>query len=177
MFNRFRTFAKHGYDIAKNDRAYIYMNLGTVTGLVGFCMSDPLPLRSCSIVSSVTGMYFQLTRIPVHSYVPIYWGCCFMAVNIYKIIELLHERRSIHLSDAEEDIYCHHFQRSGMRPTQFKRLMQNSVIRSHKSGALIAEEGKPVPNTLLLLMNGTVRIQKNNEDIYIVDATKPIFGQ
>lgn len=110
MFNRFRTFAKRGYEIAKNDRAYVYMNIGTVTGLVGFCMSDPLPLRSCSIVSSVTGMYFQLTRVPVHSYVPIYWGCCFMAVNVYKIIELLHERRTIHLSDAEEDIYCHHFQ-------------------------------------------------------------------
>lgn len=61
-----------------------------------------------------------------------------------------------------------------MRPTQFKRLLQNSVTRSHKSGAHIAEEGKPIPNTLVLLMNGTVRIQKNNEDIFIVDATKPI---
>jgi hypothetical protein len=97
-----------------------------------------------------------------------------MSVNIYKIMELLHERRTIQLTDSEEDLYCNHFQRSGMRPTQFKRLMQNAVKRSHHSGSRIAEEGKPTPNTLLLLMNGTVRIQKNNEDIFIVEATKPI---
>jgi hypothetical protein len=57
MFNRFKGFARRGYETAKNDKAYIYLNVGTVTGLVGFCMSDPLPLRTCSITSSLTGAY------------------------------------------------------------------------------------------------------------------------
>lgn len=174
MFHRFKSFVRHGFDVAKNDRAYIYLNLGTFTGLVGFCMSDPLPLRTCSITSSLTGLYFQLTRVPVQSYVPIYWSCCFMAVNIYKIVELLVERRTVRLTEAEEDLYCRHFQRSGMRPTQFQRLMENSVARAHKSGAIIAEEGQEMPKTVVLLTNGTVRIQKNKEDIYVVDASKPI---
>ena len=174
MFSSIRAFIKQGVIKARQDPAFVLLNLGTATGLAGFCMSDPLPLRACSITSSVASIVFTVTRNPVASYVPVYWSACFIAVNAYKIVELLNERRQINLSDLEEELYARHFMKSGMRPRQFKRLIDKARIVNFNDGTVLHSEGDPIPQTVRLLYRGTVKILTNSEELFVVDSLKPI---
>jgi hypothetical protein len=169
-----RTLFQQGVHKARSDPAFVLLNVGTATGLAGFTMSDPLPLRCCSITSSVASIIFTVTRTPVASYVPVYWSACFIGVNVYKIVQLLNERREIALSDMEEDLYVTHFMRSGMRPRQFKKLFDKSRRVSFKDGTVLHKEGDPFPDTVRLLYRGLVRIMTHDEEIFTVDSSKPI---
>ena len=136
-------------------------------------MSDPTSAK-CSITSSVSSIVFALTRNSITSYVPVYWSACFIGVNAYKILQLLSERRSIQLSEMEEELYARHFLRSGMRPRQFKRLADHARTVEFQDGAVLHWEGEPFPTTVRPLYTGSVRIMIHNEEIYVVDSTKPI---
>lgn len=172
--SKFRQMFRDAWVMGKKDPAYVMLHLGTATGLLGFTMSDPLPLRACSITSSVASIAFIVTRVPVASMVPVYWSSCFIAVNSFKIYELLMERRAVQFEEKDEDIYARHFMRSGMRPRQFKKLRENAVVKEFENGEILHSEGATAPTTVRLLINGRVQISTNDEEIFTVDAKKPI---
>jgi hypothetical protein len=172
--SRFRQLFQDAWAMGRKDPAYVLLHLGTATGLAGFTLSDPLPLRACSITSSLASIVFIATRVPVASMVPVYWSSCFIAVNSFKIYQLLMERRAVELEKFDEDIYARHFMRSGMRPRQFKVLRENAVLREFEDGDILHSEGSEAPTTVKLLINGRVQIKANEEEIFTVDAKKPI---
>lgn len=172
--SRFRKLFQSGLETAKKDPAFVLLHLGTATGLFGFCLTDPLPLRCCSITSSVASITFMMTRTPAVSMVPVYWSSCFIAVNSYKIYQLLMERRAVDLATEDEEIYVRHFMRSGMRPRQFKKLMEHASLKSFENGTVMHAEGSTAPSTVRLLINGKVQIRSHDEVVFTVDAKKPI---
>jgi hypothetical protein len=171
----FRNLRDKAVDMIKNDKPFLLLHIGTATGLAGFTMTDPLPLRCCSIAASVSSITYVMTRVPVHSMAPVYWSSCFIAVNSFKIMELLMERKDLTLSPMEEDVYVKHFLKSGMRPRQFKRLMDHASVREFSPGEVIEEEGSLAGHTTVkLLTQGSVTVLKSNEELFVVDAKKAI---
>lgn len=152
----------------------ILLHCGTATGLAGFAMTDPLPLRSCSLVSSFSSVIYMMSR-PVPMLTPVYWSALFISVNTYKIAEILYCRAGVELSDLEEEVYMRHFVHSGMRPRQFKTLVSHAKTVEYKPGAVVEEEVKfPSVSTVKLLMRGAATVRNKGEEMYTVDAKKPI---
>lgn len=164
---------RNTWQLARNDPAAVFFHLGTATGLLGFCMTDPLPLRCCSITSSIASITFLVTRKPFGSMIPIAWSSLFISVNLFKINELLRERKLIELSAQEEEIYTVHFLPSGMRPRQFKRLTAEARKREYPLGTVLQKEGE-FPTTVKLLTKGKVRVEIDEEEVYTVNAQEPI---
>lgn len=159
----------------RSDKGLLFLNLGTATGLLGFCMTDPIPLRSCSIISSGASIFFALTRSPVLSYVPVVWSSLFIAVNAMKISNILLSRLDTTLTELEEEVYSKHFLPFGMRPRQFKRLLEGSTSRSYEAGSLVESETTfPSKTTVKLLTKGEASVFKNNRHLFTIDAEKPI---
>lgn len=170
----FRRVVQGIIDKARNDPAFLLLNVGTATGLAGFSMTDPLPLRTCSVVSSVASIIFVVTRKPIASMAPVYWSCCFISVNMIKILELLREQQAIELTDIEEDVFVRHFLKAGMRPRQFKALFKQAKLVQFDDGAVLHKEGEVQPPSVRLLLKGAVDITLNGERVFTVDAEKPI---
>lgn len=160
--------------LSKEDPAFILLNLGTATGLAGFAMTDPLPLRACSLVSSFSSVIYMLSR-PVPLMVPVYWSGLFIAVNTYKISQILYCRAGVELTDMQEDVYMQHFVHSGMRPRQFLTLVSHAKTVEYEPCEVIEEEVKfPSVSTVKLLMKGSVAVRNDGAEMYTVSASKPI---
>mmetsp|Transcript_24513 Transcript_24513/g.36058 ORF Transcript_24513/g.36058 Transcript_24513/m.36058 type:complete len:389 (+) Transcript_24513:61-1227(+) len=173
--NHFTNSMKWFKHISRTDPAFLFLNIGTATGLAGFCMSDPLALRSCSIIGTIASITFVLTRNPIHSYVPVYWSTCFIAVNVYKITGLLLDRKPTELNEDEEEVYVRHFMHCGMRPGQFKRLVKAARRKEFKPGDVIEKEVTfPSTTSVKLLMEGKAIVYRNNNELFTIDANKPI---
>jgi hypothetical protein len=159
---------------ARTDPGIILLNVGTATGLMGFTMTDPIPLRTCSIISSVSSVIFMMSR-PVPLMTPVYWSSLFISVNLYKIGDILYSRASVELSDLEEEVYMRHFVHSGMRPRQFLTLVSNAKAVEYAPGTIVEGEVKfPSVSTVKLLMKGSATVLNEGVEMYTVDAKKPI---
>ena len=76
------------------------MNLGAVSSLSGFMMSDVLYLRCLSVFGSLCGITYNATRQPAQ-WNGVAWGCVFISTNLYMIYNLLLERAEIKFSVDE----------------------------------------------------------------------------
>ena len=92
-----------------------------------------------------------------------------MTVNTYNIALLLNDRKDICLTDEEEELYNRTFRKSGMRPAQFRRLMDGGKTRSFKNGEIIFREGD-VSSTVYLLKTGSVLVSVRGEHVATVDS-------
>jgi hypothetical protein len=77
------------------------MTMGTSSILFGYCLTDPMLLRSLSIFASTCNMYYHFSKNPP-MYTHMMWGCLFISVNIYHISIMSRERRDIKLTLNEK---------------------------------------------------------------------------
>ena len=172
---RAHTATKQAVHAMINDKPLLFLNLGTATGLLGFCMTDPIPLRSCSIISSAASIFFALTRNPILSYVPVVWSSLFIGVNSVKISNILLSRLDTTLTEMEEEVYVKHFLPFGMRPRQFKSLLSGATARKYPAKSLIESETRFPSNTpVKLLTSGEATVFKNKSHLFTINANNPI---
>jgi len=100
-------------------------------------------LRSMSIVGSLCGITYNMTRVP-RQLNAVGWGCVFVSVNVAKIIQLLLERREIKFSVEEAALYYRIFEPFGVDARLFKKLMQEAEWKSYNQGGVIVPSGKPL---------------------------------
>lgn len=175
VFARAKAAGHQAVIAMKNDKGLLFLNLGTATGLLGFCMTDPVPLRTCSIISSGASIFFALTRNPILSYVPVVWSSLFIAVNSVKISNILLSRLDTTLTEVEEEVYTKHFMSFGMRPRQFKRLLQGSRMHYYAANSVIEKEAMyPNSSSVKLLICGEATAFKNKSPLFAIHADNPI---
>jgi CRP-like cAMP-binding protein len=150
----------------------VFLHLGTGTALIGFCCEDPLKLRCASVVSSCTGIYFNLSRKPVPIKAPVYWSCLFITANLFNIGKLLYERSQVVLSESDEALYAKHFMPAGMRPRQFKKLLDAGKWTSYDANHHLTVYGEPQPKVFLLL-KGTLHVSIRNERVNTITEANP----
>jgi len=129
------------------------LNLGAITSLSGFMMSDVLWLRSLSVVGSCCGITYNLTRVP-RQLNAVAWGIVFASVNVIQIIRLLYERREVKFSIEEGQLYYRQFAEFGVEPRLFSDLMKTAKWRSYREGETIVPNGKPL-HSVIIIFRGT----------------------
>lgn len=164
--NRVREFIKH----VKKDPFVMLLHVGTGVSLIGFCSSDQLNIRVGSICSGLSAIAFNLTRDP-KIIPPLYWSLAFMSTNMYHVSMIVAERRQYSLNKEELDIYEQHFKDSGMRPLQFKRLLENGTKKSFPAGYHFAQAGNPTRDKVWLLLSGEVQVSIEGVDVSTITAS------
>lgn len=138
------------------------MNFGAITSLTGFAMSDILYLRSLSIIGSLCGITYNITRAPKQLNAVV-WGLIFISVNLTRTIQLLFERREISFTVEEAEIFYRLFQTHGVEPAVFKRLLERAEWKTIKSGKSIVPEGKALRKVHILVEGSAVCYEGNTD--------------
>jgi len=133
------------------DFGTLMLNFGAITSLTGFMMTDVLYLRSMSIVGSISGVIYNVSRTPPQKNA-VAWGAVFIVVNTVQIIRLILERQEIKFTVEEAELFYKHFEPFGVEAKTFKELMHTLAHwKSYEAGQVIVADGKPLGKVLILV--------------------------
>jgi hypothetical protein len=146
------------------------MNFGAITSLTGFAMSDILYLRSLSIMGSLSGIIYNITRSPKQLNA-VAWGSIFILVNMTRTIQLLFERREIKFTVEEAEIFYRLFETHGVEPAVFKRLLEMAEWKTIENGKSIVPDGKALHKVHILVEGSAVCYEGNtSKQMYTYSA-------
>jgi len=135
-------------DLAR-DKGRLLMNVGAVTSLAGFMMSDVLQLRMLNVTGTLCGMAYNCTRKPAQ-WNAVAWGVVFGGVNVAMICKLLQERTiAVTFTIDEMDLYHMHFEETEVTPQQFKQLIDKGTWQDARRGEVIVRNGRPLGSVIL----------------------------
>ena len=116
------------------------MNLGALSSLSGFMMTDVLYLRTLSVFGSLCGITYNATREPRQSN-GMLWGIVFVTTNAVMITKLILDRQEPKFSVDEMNLYKSRFEGHGVTPAHFFELMQIGTWETHEPGATLVDAG------------------------------------
>ena len=125
------------------------MNVGAVSSLCGFMMTDVLHLRSLSIFGSLCGMAYNSTRSPPQ-WNGVAWGLVFASTNAFMIMKLLAEQSEVKFSEEEWALYRAHFEDQDISPLQFFRLMRMATWERYSEGDVVVAGGVPLDRVVFV---------------------------
>lgn len=148
-FSGFRAWLSKIYK--RLDFGTLIMNLGAISGLLGFMMSDVLHLRMLSIMGSACGITYNITRAPRQINACL-WGAVFISTNMYMIVQLIRERNQEgpQFSIQELELWQRHFSDHGVDHQTFQRLMDHATWEVKRAGDVIVPAGKPLRRVILI---------------------------
>jgi len=123
------------------------VNLSNIVFLVAFSVRDVLILRILSIVGEALILpyyYFQDGTL----WPPIFWSGAFIIVNAVRIVMIALERRSVVLSDKEEQLYRAAF--SSIDKREFLRLVGLARWVDCSPGEVILQKGQQIADVIVL---------------------------
>ena len=164
-------------------------NLGAVSTLAAFSMTDVLLLRCLAILGQVCGIYFCATREPA-LWNPVAWQSVFLIVNTAQLINLMQERwGSIRLRSRELDVYERVFMPHGITLRQYARLLRCATWRAVSAGQLVAMQGGEASDErtslrltvlhsggLVTKASGTVVDERNETHGFVGDIASMVSG-
>jgi len=161
-----------GLGVVEVDFGTVMMNFGAITSLSGFMMSDVIYLRALSIVGSSCSLTYNITRVPKQLNA-VTWCLVFIAVNVFKIVQVLMEREEIHFSVEEADFFHKNFESFGVEPKVFKNLMESlGSWQMCKPGDIIVPDGKPLDRVIILVNGRGTAHNVNGEALYSYSSTE-----
>jgi hypothetical protein len=117
-------------------------NVGAMSTLAAFSMSNVLHLRVLAIVGQLCGIFFCATRDPP-LWNPVAWQAVFLAVNAANLADALRDEalHSVRLRPRELDVYERVFLPHGVTLRQYRRLLACAVWRSVGPGHVVTMWG------------------------------------
>jgi len=130
-------------------------------------VADLYWLRILAIVAlGLEGVYFYFGSTPP-LWVGIAWSAIFVAINLVQLVLMTRERLAVQLSDRE--LFVHRAMFPELTAVQFNRFVRTGTWHEVAAGALLAVQGQPVPQ-LLLIANGTVKVTVGAEIVAMQQA-------
>lgn len=137
-------------------------HLSFVLTALSFCVKDMIHLRVLAILSGLFGIFYNYNIEMGPLWLVIFWLSVFSLINLLRIGHLIWEKRSIHFSDEEKEVFATQF--SSMTAVEFMKLTRIAEWQTYSSGTLLTEQGKPL-SLLRLIYNGEVRVDKNGLEV------------
>jgi hypothetical protein len=91
---------------AKKHSGTIY-NVGMTSSLCAFMATDLLTLRCLAVFGSSCAVWFNYQRAPPWN--AVVWGLLFVSVNLFRIYQILNERKDPNFTSEEMDLFSRHF--------------------------------------------------------------------
>jgi len=125
--------------------------------LGAYCMTDIIGLRIVSVVAGSAGVAFNYLQPSGPLWVPVFWGCVFIGLNIFFIGDNLLKDK-VSFTAQELEIYEQHFQSHHVSVRNFRDIYAASRTMTYSEGDTILEQGKPVSHVYMLI-EGQVKVE------------------
>lgn len=123
---------------------------------VSFLLRDILLLRLVAIVASICNVTFSVFAPDVPNLIAAFWQSSFVCINTVWSIRLIRERRGVHFTEEEKELYETIFR--AFSPVEFMKLMRIAQWRHAEPGHQFATRGAPVEQ-IVLLYNGEAEVE------------------
>lgn len=121
-------------------------------------------------VTAVIGLAFEVAYFVIQSdalYTGIAWGCVFIAINLYHLIQLTRQRLKLRAVEGDRDLLRLMF--DGLDDAQIGMLLNSASWQRFAVGEHLTIQGEPVP-ALMLIAAGQASVLVNNHMIAYVGA-------
>ena len=146
-------------------------NFGMASSMMAFLATDILHLRCLSVLGTSCAIWFNYARAPPWN--AVWWGLCFVSINLCQIGLLLQERSTkLSFSEDELEVFTQHFSRHKLEPRAFAKLLAAAEWRTYGPGELLLREGE-ASGELLLLHRGAVEVHARGHQVDRVSAPSP----
>jgi hypothetical protein len=128
------------------------VNLANFVFLLALSVRDVFWLRILSLAADVLVLpyyYFQHTPL----WPPLFWSAAFIIVNVIQIVILALERRSVILSDQEEELYRLTF--SSIDKRDFLKMSSLAQWLDIPPGEIIVKKGQHISEAIVLISGET----------------------
>lgn len=144
----------------------IVINAAHLVLLAAYFMRDILWLRVITVAAIFLGFpyyYFQ----PEILWSLIGWGFVFIIINVYRIIQIMYDRRPIQFTEEHERIWKTAFHR--IQPRYARQLFAAGTTKTIKSEETIVSQGDKMDD-LMLISEGTVQLMLNDQVVEKIGA-------
>ncbi len=95
----------------------------------------------------------------------IFWLGVFLAIHVWRIVEIVAERRQVKFTEEEQELYATVFR--GFEPIEFMRLLNAADRSAFAPGEVLLEQGQIAPR-LFIVIDGEARIERDGAVIAAV---------
>jgi hypothetical protein len=135
--------------------------------MLSYLVRDLFWLRCLSIIASLAGIAYNYFVPASPLWLVIWWNVAFVGVNLIQLELMRREKRGVRLTEEEQELYENLFHR--FTPVEFMRLLKCGTWLSAEAGAILAEQGKPVPD-LKLISTGRASVEADGKIIASLGA-------
>jgi Cyclic nucleotide-binding domain len=121
---------------------------------------DILWLRVLGLAANLGFVVFNITAQGGPTFVFLGWSLLFLVINLFQIGNLILERRSIRLPEADEDLHTSVF--PSLPVGEFRILLKASSRRDLSEGTVLAEQGGE-SEQVLLIERGAIKLERDGE--------------
>lgn len=130
------------------------LHLANAIYLVSYAVKEILWLRLMTCVAGVATLIgLGFTHPPAEL---IAWQLVFLAINLARLVQLIHERRPVRLPHDARRLKAKVF--PSLRPRELLRLLDVAEIVEHPPGHHVIRQGEPLAH-LAIVLDGTARVQ------------------
>ena len=122
---------------------------------LAFLFRDILLLRLMAITASACNIAYSFGSDPVNL-IAAFWQSVFIVINVVWSIKLVYERRAIHFSEEERELYQSLFR--NFTALEFMKLMRIANWRQAAADHVLTTLGE-VPDQVMLVYNGEIEAQ------------------
>jgi hypothetical protein len=136
-----------------------FIHAGNILLLVAYSVRDILWLRLFAVAAALSSIpYFALQ--PIVLWAPLGWTVLFAGINLLQSARLIIERRPVKMTAEEEEVRRLVFRH--VPPRKVLQVLSIGSWTTAERGERMIERGK-VPDTVSLIVQGKVRVTKDNQ--------------
>jgi hypothetical protein len=131
-------------------------------GAISYWVRDEIWLRGLLILSFLSGIIYDVLPPVGPLWLVVFWLSVYTAINAFRIITTLDERRSVKLDDVSAELREVSFPE--FTPVEFAKLIRAGEWRTASSGEILTREGQPI-NDLMVVQNGTLSVSVGDREV------------
>lgn len=125
-------------------------------GAVSYWVRDEIWLRGLLIVSFLAGIVYDALPPVGPLWLVVFWLSVYTAINIFRIITILKEKRGVKLDDVSAELRDVSFPE--FTPVEFAKLIRAGEWRTASPGEVLTREGERVDD-LMVIQNGNLSVR------------------
>ena len=131
-------------------------------GAVSYWVRDEVWLRGLLIVSFLAGIVYDALPPAGPLWLVVFWLSVYTAINIFRIITILKEKRGVKLDDVSAELRDVSFPE--FTPVEFAKLIRAGEWRTASPGEVLTREGERVDD-LMVIQNGNLSVRIGDREV------------
>jgi hypothetical protein len=131
-------------------------------GAISYWVRDEIWLRGLLIISFLAGILYDAAPPVGPLWLVIFWLAVYVAINAYRIVTTLNERRDVKLDEVSAELREVSFPE--FTPVEFSKLIRAGQWRTASPGEVLTREGEPAKD-LIVVQSGNLSVTVGDNEV------------